>query len=403
MNTTRMVAQCLRALGRYKMRTGFMMLGCLVAVAALVFVVSVGTGAERKILQTVQRLFSSSSILVSAGGNVFAGGPRAEGSRMTLDDFEAVKTALPSVEVFDPMQVLDPIQVRRGDASCTTRVLGQSERAERVWERSVSQGEFFDASAVARMARVAVIGTTLRRELFAGEDPVGDEILIGSAPFRVIGVLEPMGTDAHGLDRDNEIVVPISTAMRRLANLDTIRGAKLLVRDPARVAETARELRRILRERHALAAGQADDFAVMTAADAQKLVAKAQRVFFVFLPLMAAISLLAGAVVAASLMLLSVSERVGEIGLRRAVGARPRDIAVQFLWETLLTTLLGGAGGVVVGGLASTIVVLRLGLQASISWKAVVLGLALSALTGLAAGVLPARRAALLQPADALR
>jgi putative ABC transport system permease protein len=403
MNATRLITTSLRTIVRFKLRSSFMALGTLVGVAALTLVVSVGTGAERKILATVRQLFSASSIMLMGGGGRMMGGPRSDGARLTLDDMSALASALPALETWDPMKVLDQTPVRYGNATATVRVVGSSERAERVWDRGVSRGEYFDASAVSRSARVGLIGETAARRLFGDEDPLGADVRIGSVSVRVIGVLEPFGTDAHGMDRDNEIVVPISTAMRRLANADTISGAKLLVRDPALVSETAREVRRLLRERHALGSGQPDDFTLVTPDQVQRMVARAQRVFFVFLPLVAVVSLVAGGVVAASLMLFSVNERTGEIGLRRALGARPRDIARQFLLETALTTLAGGACGALLGCAGALLVARRIGLEGVVSGPAIVLGLALAAATGLLAGVLPARRASRLQPAEALR
>jgi putative ABC transport system permease protein len=390
-------------MARYKMRSGFMMLGSFVGVAALLGVVSVGNGVERKILKTVDQLFSASAVFVVSGGNMFASGSRGDAGRLTLDDIDAITAEVPGVEVWDPMLFQSDAQVRRGDASATVRLVGQSERAERVWVRQVVRGEFFDAAEVAHSGRVALLGPTAARSLFGDDDPLGGEIIIGGSAFRVLGLLEAMGTDAHGMDRDNEIVVPISTMMRRLLNVDTIRAAKMLVRDPAQVPVLAREATRILRERHAIAAGQPTDFNVITPLDVQRLVAKSQRIIFVFLPLVAAVAMLAGAVVAASLMLLSVSERTPEIGLRRAVGARPRDISLQFLSEAMVTTLCGGAAGILLGALASWGLAQRLGLESFFSWRAALTGLALAALTGFLAGVLPARRAAALAPAEALR
>jgi len=389
-------------MARFKLRSGFMMLGSLIGVAALTLVLSIGKGAERKILATVRQIFGASSIVVFSGGGRLMGGPHAGASRLTLADVEDLARDLPAVEAWDPQQAMRTV-VRSGDASATARVLGDSERAERVWDRGVSTGEYFDAAAVAGSARVALIGETVARELFGDEDPLGAEILIGSVRFRVIGILERFGTDVHGMDRDDEVVVPISTAMRRLMNVDTIRAAKLLVKDPSRVEETAREVKRLLRERHAIAPGQPDDFTVITSLQVQQMVGRVQRVLFLFLPLVAGISLAAGGVVAASLMLASVSERVGEIGLRRAVGARPLDIQLQFLLETAVTTLGGGLGGLVLGTAVARIVARRMGLEGIVSWQAVVLGILAAAVTGLLAGVVPARRAARLQPADALR
>jgi putative ABC transport system permease protein len=403
MSTARLMKHSLKMMTRYKLRSGFMMLGSLIGVAALTFVVSVGELAERKLVATVRQLFGGSSILVMTGGGRLLGGPRAGAARMTMEDIEAIAGELPEVEVWDPQQGLSGEPVRYGDASAATRILGQSERAERVWNRGVSRGEFFDAAAVAGSARVAILGETVARELFGDEDPLGAEILIGSVRFRVLGLLEPFGTDAHGMDRDDEIVVPISTAMRRLMNVDTIQGAKLLVRDLSAVEGTARELKRILRERHALAPGQPDDFTIVTAVQVQRIVAKVERVLFLFLPLVAGVSLVAGSVVAASLMLASVGERVGEIGLRRAVGARPGDISLQFLLETAATTLAGGLVGLLLGCAGAQVVANRFFLDGALSWQAILLGIAAAAVTGLLAGVVPARRAARLQPADALR
>jgi putative ABC transport system permease protein len=402
MSTARLVKHSLRAMVRFKLRSGFMMLGSLIGVAALTLVLSVGQGAERKILATMRQIFGASAIVVFSGGGRLMGGPHTGGSRLTIAEVEDLARDLPAVEAWDPQQGMQAV-VRSGDASATARVLGDSERAERVWDRGVVSGEYFDASAVAGSARVALIGETVARKLFGDEDPLGAEILIGSVRFRIIGIIEPFGVDVHGMDRDNEVVVPISTAMRRLMNVDTIRAAKLLVKDPSRVEETAREVRRLLRERHAIALGQPDDFTVITSLQVQKMVSRVQQVLFLFLPLVAAISLAAGGVVAASLMLSSVSERTGEIGLRRAVGASPGDIQLQFLLETAVTTLGGGLGGLLVGAVVSQIVAQRLRLDGIFSWQAVVLGIAAAAVTGLLAGVAPARRAARLQPADALR
>lgn len=403
MNMARLVRHSLKAMGRYKLRSGFMMLGSLIGVAALTLVVSIGEGAERKILMTVRQLFGGSSIFVITGGGRLMGGPRAEAARLTVDDAEAVAGELPGIEAWDPQQGYPDAPVRYGNASATARVLGMSERSERVWGRSVSRGEYFDAAAVAGSARVALVGETVVKDLFGSEDPLGAEILIGPVRFRVVGILEPFGTDLHGMDRDDEIVIPLSTAQRRLLNVDTIQSAKFLVADPNAIQATAREVRRILRERHSLTAGQPDDFTIITAVQVQKMVAKTQRVLFLFLPLVAGVTLLACCVVAATLMLSSVNERVSEIGLRRAVGARPGDIQLQFLLETAVAILGGGFVGLLVGCIGAQVIANRFHLGDVLSWKAILVGIVAAAVTGFLAGVAPARRAARLQPADALR
>jgi putative ABC transport system permease protein len=402
MSRMRLVRHSMRAMGRYKLRSGFIMLSTLVGVAALTLVITVGGGVERKVLKTVRQLFGESSIVVVGRGSQLLGGPRAGAARFTIDDVAAVVKEVPEIDAWDPQTSLSP-SVRRGDAATTARVIGGSERWSQVWQRQVSQGDNFDVSAVNGSARVAIIGTTVARELFGNEDPVGGEILVGPVSFRVIGVLERFGTDLHGMDRDNEIVVPISTMQRRVMNVDTISVARLMVKDPARNEETARAIRSALRTRHALAEGQPDDFNIMTAVEIQKMVATIQNVLFLYLPLAAGVALLVAGIVTATLMLASVNQRVGEIGLRRAVGARPEDIRLQFLVETAFTTLGGGVAGVLVGIIGAHVASGHLKLDAMFSWKAILLGLLVSGVTGLLAGVLPARRAARLPPADALR
>lgn len=399
---TRLLFHSLRALGRHRLRSGFIMLCSLVGVAALTFVLSVGQGARAKMLTTIRQIFGDSSVVVVAGGNQLMGGPRPDAARLTIDDIEAVVAVLPDIEAWDPQQTLSG-SVRHGDAATTARVLGQSERSERVWSRGVSRGTFFDLGAVKRLERVALIGETVINDVFKGADPLGAEIMIDSAPFTVIGVLERFGTDIHGMDRDNEVVVPLTTFMRRLANVDTIAAAKLLVRDSTRVEATARAIREQLRLRHALAAGQPDDFELLTPVEVQRLVGNVSRILSLYLPMAAIIVLLVGGMVAATLMLGAVNARIGEIGLRRAVGAQPKDIARQFLVETTVTVFGGGLAGIAVGLVAGQIVAERLHLALPFPGGIVLLGLAMSVATGLLAGVLPARRAARLLPAEALR
>lgn len=278
MSTTRLLGSSLRALARHRLRTVAMTLGSLIGVTALTFVLTIGAGAQRKLMETVRQLFGPSAIVVSAGGGFFLGGPRGQAARLTLDDAAALAESLPDVEVWDPMQVVPSAQVRRGDASATVRLLGESERSERVWARGVSQGEYFDAAAVTGSARVALIGETVAHVLFGDEDPLGAEIQIGPVPFHVVGILDRLGTDIHGMDRDNEIVIPISTAMRRVMNVDTLRAVKLLVREPHRVDATAEEVTRLLRERHALAEGQPSDFTLMTSTEVQRNVRTVQKI-----------------------------------------------------------------------------------------------------------------------------
>lgn len=378
------------------------MLGSLVGVTALTLVVSLGQGMEAKVLKTVGPMLGDSSILIISGGSRIMGSPRAGASRLTIDELTALAAELGDIDSWDPQQEVSSV-VRYRETTATVRVLGQSERGERVWARTVTRGQYFDAAAVSTSARVAVIGDTVARNLFGDSEPLDAEIRIGAVPFRVIGVLEPFGNDMHGMDRDDEIVVPISTLMRRLTNVDTVSAARLVVNDPGREEEIASEIGRILRARHALASDEPDDFRIVTTVEVRDTVALIRRVLRLYVPLAAAVVLLVAGIVAATLMLSSVNERVGEIGLRRAIGARPEDIRLQFATETAVSVLTGGLGGLLLGYAAARFAATRLQLGVAFSWEAVLIGLVGSAIAGLLAGVLPARRAARLQPADALR
>ena len=403
MNRSRLIAHSLRMMKRYKLRTIFMMLGSLIGVAALTFVISIGQSAERKMHTMIGQIFGNSSIIIHDGGGAMMGAPRVPGKRLKIDDIAAIQKELPEVQAWDPQQAV-VASVRHGNAADSVQVLGESERGEQVWNRAVVRGQFFDASAVVGSSRVVLIGETVARELFGNDDPLSADIQIGSVPFRVIGILEPWGTDAHGMDRDNEVVVPISTLMRRVTNVDTISTAKLIVSDPALAEDTKESIQRILRERHALMAGQPDDFSIITATQVRRMMSQVQRVMYLYLPLVAAISLIAGGIVSASLMLVSVNERVGEIGLRQAVGARPDAIRLQFILETATTTVVGGLVGIIIGFAIAGMGASRMHLgEVYPSWAAAVLGMVASGVVGSLAGVLPAVRAARLKPAEALR
>jgi putative ABC transport system permease protein len=402
MNTMRLVTHSAGMMGQHKLRAGFMMIGSFIGVAALTLVVSIGLAAERKLLKLAHQMFGESSLMIIDGGGHMMGGPRNPGTRLKIDDVEAVAKQVPEVESWDPQQGLTA-SLRRGDVADTAQVLGETERSEHVWGRPAVQGAYFDDTAVKSSERVALIGQTVATQLFGNENPMGQEIQIGSVPFRVVGTLEPWGTDPHGMDRDNEIVVPISTLMRRLTNVDTITGAKLLIAPSAREDQVVKAIETILRERHGLSVDQPNDFSILTASEVRKVMASIKRILSLYLPMVAALSLLAGGIVSAALMVASVNERAAEIGLRRAVGARSEDIRLQFLIETTATTLAGGVAGILLGYVLAHMGATHMHLGSVAPWGAALLGIASSVVVGLAAGLLPAQRAARMSPVDALR
>ena len=405
MKTRRIIKSGFRILGRHKMRTLFMMLGIVVGITALTLIFSLGKGTEKKVLDNIDRMFSGSSILVSAGAGQMMGGPMSGGptTTLTVEDFEAIQEEISNIETWDPMLMIPSQEVKYQENSENIRIFGHSERSERVWNIGITSGEYINSQEVLTSARVALIGTTVVNTLFKDIDPIGEQIRIGRVPFRVIGILKQRGIDPHGWDRDNEVIVPYTTAMRRLMNIDYIQNAKLIVKDPKKMEVTVERITTILRDRHVLAESEPDDFSIITPVQVQEMVSSASKIFNLLLPLISGISLIVGGVIVANLMLISVNERTSEIGLRKAVGARSKDIKLQFISETVAITLLGGVVGVLIGLIGSQALAMIMNLPPTLSWKALFLGIVFSSLVGFIAGVVPARRAASLQPVETLR
>jgi putative ABC transport system permease protein len=404
MKKSMMLKSSFRIMGSHKLRSFFMMIGMVIGVASLILVFSLGKGTEKKIMTSIERIFNSSNIFISAGRGKMMGGTQDGGpvTSLTVADVESLQQEVPNIVMADPMQTITR-EIRFEGKSVSATVWGNSERGPQVWNRGVTRGECFDREAVRSSARVALVGTTVVRELFGSRDPLGEQILVGNVPFRVLGILEPLGTDIHGSDRDNEINVPITTLMRRLLNVDYIAAAKLIVRDNGQTAETVKKISGILRERHQLAPAESDDFSILTPVQAKEMVAQAVKIFTLYLPLIAIMAMLIGGVIVANLMLISVNERTGEIGLRKAIGARSSDILWQFVTEAGVVALSGGLAGILLGLAGVRLLVMMMKLPFVISWPAIALGVFTSTAIGFLAGVIPARRAAALDPVETLR
>jgi putative ABC transport system permease protein len=322
---------------------------------------------------------------------------------LTLADIEAIDRSLDEVVLVDPMQMGGEREVTFEGRTSRVRVEGHSEAAEVVWNRPATQGSYFTARDVGSSARVALLGPTAATELFGDQDPVGKQIRIGSVPFEVLGVLAPLGIDPHGLDKDKEIVIPVTTLMRRVRNVDYLMSAKLMLKEGADPDTSVGRVRELLRQRHGLGPGQEDDFGLFTPVQVRQMVRSTNRVFTVFLPLIAALSIGVGGLVVANLMLMTVHERRAEIGLRRAIGARPHDIQLQFLAESAAVTGVSGLLAVATGFLVLQLLGHLSGTAVGVPWGPAALGLGSAIVVGLAAGVVPARRAAALDPVTALR
>jgi putative ABC transport system permease protein len=272
-----------------------------------------------------------------------------------------------------------------------------------VWDWDAITGEFITDEDMTNFARVCVIGPTVQKELFGTADPVGEHLRVGNVQFEIKGIMQAKGTSPAGGDMDDRIYIPLSTLMRRVANIDYITAIKIRLTSAKDMEKTAADIRELLRERHVLAAGTPDDFTITTPTEVTTMAKKVAGTFNIFLALVAAISLISGGVVVANIMLISVNERHKEIGLRKAVGARRKDIMLQFLYEAVAVTLTGGVIGIIFGAIGAKILEAVTQMPASISWESVVLGVIFSSLVGIIAGLQPAKKAAALQPIEALR
>ncbi|HDP99297.1 MAG TPA: FtsX-like permease family protein [bacterium] len=404
MKTGRILKSAFKGLGKNKLRTFFMMIGIVIGITAVTIVISAGLGAQNKIMERVKK-FGLESLMIFAGGGREMGQPTSGGPITTLkiEDAEALKREIGNIAGVAPFNRKGDGVVKHQEKSITTRIFGVTPAWAPVWDWYAAQGEFITDEDEARMARVCVIGPTVQQELFGGANPIGEQIRIGNVIFEIKGIMQPRGISPGGGDMDNRVYTPLSTFMRRVANVDYIFGIKVLLKDARKIDETVVTIKSILRERHKLAAGEPDDFRITTPTEVTQFAEKVVGTFNIFLVLVAGISLIAGGFVIANIMLISVSERRGEIGLRKALGARNRDIRFQFLLETLVVTITGGIIGILLGFIGSTILGAVTQLPVSISWEGVMLGILFSSLVGFIAGLQPAKRAAALQPIEALR
>ncbi len=392
----------LRALTAHKMRSLLSMLGILIGVAAVVAMLALGAGAR----EAVQKQFSalgSNLISLRPGVRASAGLRKSNQTRvrLTLDDNAALRRDLPTILRTAP-SVSEGFLVDAGSRNWQTEVQGTTTDYVPMRDAAPVMGRFFTQQEIDERARVAVLGQTVVRELFGGRNPVGEMIRMRRVPFQVIGVLPEKGTSPWR-DRDNLIVVPLSTAMFRLTGDDYPEYIDIEVRSAGEIEATQEAVKQLMYRRHRIPPAEADAFYIHNMAEIRQAMTATSRNMSWLLAAVAAISMIVGGIGIMNIMLVSVTERVREIGLRMAVGARRRDILGQFLVEAVAVSVTGGGLGLL-AGLGVTIAFSQLaGWVVSISGPSIAMAFGFSAAIGLVFGIWPARRAALLNPIQALR
>jgi putative ABC transport system permease protein len=396
------------ALAVNRVRTSLAMLGVVIGVAAVVTMMSVGGGARARVETEIRSLGSNLIIVIS--GAMTAGGVRlGTGSEPTLteDDARAMMREIGVVQAAAPM-VRGGAQVVAGNANWSTAVFGVTPEFLEAREWSVMSGRPLEQGDVEAAAKVALIGQTVAQNLFGSVDPTGQIIRVAKASVLVVGVLERKGQSSQGQDQDDVVLVPISTAKKKVlgstrTNARAVPTILVKVTDPAAMTVAEEEIRSLLRQRHRLSPTDDDDFTLRNLSDLLASQEAASRVLASLLAAIASVSLVVGGIGIMNIMLVSVTERTREIGLRRAVGARRRDVLGQFLTEAMVISLTGGLLGVLLGALGSWGIAHFAGWPAALNARAVVPAVLFAAAVGVFFGFYPARKASRLNPVDALR
>ena len=403
MKLSRNIALSLEILSAHRLRTLLSVTGIVVGVGAVVLMVSIGQGAQKRILDRI-RSMGTNLIVVNAGQTrIVAGRQRQFHIVQTLvpADAKAIAEQCPSV-VLGAAATFKKLAAKWEGETTNTNVFGMTADGFRIRNIAIASGRSFEADEARARRRVAIVGPTVVENLFLGAAPVGLPFRIGRVPFEVIGVTEPKGTDANGVDQDDLIIVPLATAMRRLFNVTHVETIYVQGVDSDALDSAESEIRELLRQRHRLR-NKPDDFTIQNQATLLETERDTTRAMILLVGSVAGISLLVGGVGILAVMLISVRERTREIGLRRAVGALRRDIRTQFLLES---TMLAGAGGLlgVIAGVTGSLAVAALGYwETVVSWPAGVVGFSFSVALGIGFGIYPAVCAARLEPIQALR
>ena len=394
----------LKALNRNKIRSVLTMLGIIIGVGAVIAMVSVGQGAQRQVQEEIAAM-GTNTLMVWTGSMRSMGVRGGTGTMNTLtaEDFEAMLYECPAVKAVSP-SASTMGQVVFGDQNWSTRIEGYNEQLPVLRNWLIVQGSFFDESHVKSAARVAVLGQTVVDQLFGGSDPVGQTIRIKNLPFRVLGVLSKKGFNAWGRDQDDTIMVPYTAVQKKFQGGLLYVQSGIVGAASARATYAAQEqITALLRQRHRLGPFQDDDFTVRNLSEIAETAEATNRIMTALLASIAAVSLLVGGIGIMNIMLVAVSERTREIGIRMAIGARPGHVRVQFLSESIVLCVCGGILGLALGVGGSVGISQFLGWPTLISPNSIVISIIFSGAIGIFFGYYPAHKAAGLDPIEALR
>ena len=381
------------------------MLGIIIGVAAVIAMVSIGQGASASVQAQIDSI-GTNLLFVSAGsqnvGGVRSGTGDTGNNVLTVDDLDAIKREVPSVSMVTP-SVNTRAQLIAGNMNWNTQLQGVSEQYPDIRKWSIQSGSFFTDADVRTAARVIVIGKTLADTLYSGTDPVGQDIRVSNLPFRVVGVMAAKGQDPQGRDQDDIAFAPYTTVQKKVLGRDRVQIAYVsaISQDATYTAQS--QITDLLRQRHKLAASEPDDFTVRNMTDIAEAANETSRTMTILLACIAGVSLLVGGIGIMNIMLVSVTERTREIGIRMAIGARSSAVRSQFLIESIVLSLTGGTIGILLGVGLSLAIPAMLGWPTLVSTMAIVGSVIFSAAVGIFFGYYPARKAAALDPIEALR
>ncbi len=396
----------IRAIKANKMRSILTSLGIIIGVAAVIVMLAIGNGAQISI-QSEMKTMGSNLIIVRSGVATSSGARGGHGSQPTMKaaDGDAIQQKVEKIRLAAPV-LSETAQIVYGNANWSTEITGTDNRMFEIKDWDLAYGRLFSEADVKNSNKVAILGQTVVNELFGDVDPLGRTIRIKGMPFQVIGVLVSRGQSGMGQDQDDSVYIPVTTAQKKVMGIsfpDQVRFVMLQAVDSQSTYTAQDEIKELLRQRHNLGSNKDDDFVIMNLTQMMEMMENSTKIMTILLGAIASISLLVGGIGIMNIMLVSVTERTREIGIRMAIGAKAWDIRWQFLMESLVLSLLGGLFGVAIGLIGSELVSIFSSLTAQVSLGYVLLPFSFAGLVGLFFGFYPAYKASLLNPILALR